>query len=609
MDEALRRKLDLVPGDPGVYLWKDETGRIIYVGKAKVLRHRVRSYFQNLDEKDPKTLRLIGRVRDVDWIVTHTEKEALILEATLIKRHTPRYNIRLRDDKRFLCLKLDTAHPFPRLYLVRRIQRDGAVYYGPFDNARAARETLRFANVNFPVRKCSDQQFAGRTRPCIQHQIHRCRAPCVGLIDREAYAAIVQQVRAFFAGQLPDIIPELRAEMERLSAALQFEEAAAIRDRIEAIEQTLSRQQAARPTLVDSDVFGFYREGAAVVIVCLFVRAGAIIGQRVFPFKGQEDDSPVVLAQLLGQYYSQDNYLPREVLLPFEPEGGIELFADWLSEQARVKVALRVPQRGEGRELADMANLNAHRQFEVRQSQLVSADDVLDELRAKLHLPRTPETIECFDISNISGTLAVASLVRFAQGEPDKAGYRRFRIRLPNEPNDYAMMREVLSRRLARGVAEGNLPDLLLVDGGKGQLNIAVEVLAEFHQTAQPVAAITKIKDLEPGETGAHDKVYLPGRKNAVTFRANNNALLLLQRVRDESHRFAIEYHRLLRSKKITASELDEVPGLGGVKKKALLRVFGSVKRVREATLDELAAVPGIGPKLAEAIHQHLLTR
>ena len=363
-----------------------------------------------------------------------------------------------------------------------------------------------------------------------------------------------------------------------------------------------------RPALDDCDVFGLHRAGAAVVAVCLFVRNGAIIGQRVFPFKGIEDDSPVILAQLLGQYYSQDNYIPREVLVPFEPEGGAELFAEWLTELSGKKTALRAPQRGEGRELADIAALNAERQFQVRQHQLLSVDDVLDELRAKLHLPRAPETIECFDISNISGKLAVASLVRFVEGEPEKSGYRRYRLRLKDEPDDYAMMHEVLSRRIARGVTEQNLPDLLLVDGGKGQLNIAREVLAEHQLDAQPLAAIAKIKDLEPGDAGAHDKIYLPGRKNAVTFHAHSNALLLLQRVRDESHRFALDYHRLLRSKKITASVLDEIPGLGEVKKKALLRAFGSVKRIREASAEELAAAPGIGPKLAEMIRRHLAT-
>jgi len=604
--DDLEQKLQLVPTDPGVYLWKDENGEILYVGKAKVLRNRVRSYFQRTDELDPKTRVLVSRVRDLDWIVTDSEKEALILENTLIKKHRPRYNVLLKDDKRFLCVRLALGHDFPRLYVVRRMKRDGDAYFGPFDNATAARETLRFLNTNFPLRKCSDHQFAARTRPCLQHQIGRCHAPCVGLIDKESYARIVRQVRSFFAGRYQEIIAALTEQMRERSTAMAFEEAARLRDRIRAIETTLQKQKVVDPSLIDRDVFGLYREGAAVVVCQLYIRNGAITGQRTFALGNVERDDASLLAQVLGRFYSEDVFIPRQVLVPVEPDGGLELYAQWLEERGGRRVELRLPQRGEAKQLVEMATNNARRQFTVRRSQLISREEVLEEIRQRLHLPRTPETIECFDVSNVSGKLAVASLVRFANGEPDKAGYRRYRIRLRDEPDDYAMMHEALTRRIARGVEEGGLPDLLLIDGGKGHLNVAREVLHALNLFEQPVASIAKVKDLAPGDQAAKDKIYLPERKNPVNLKANSNALHLLQRIRDEAHRFAIEYHRTLRSKKMVGSVLDDIPGLGAEKKKALLKTFGTIKAVKAAGIEELQQAPGIGPRLAQTIYGHL---
>lgn len=606
MSEApLEEKLKRVPRDPGVYLWKDERGKVLYVGKAKVLRNRVRSYFQRVDDKDIKTRLLVARIRDVDWIVTDSEKEALILEATLIRKHKPHYNIKLRDDKRFITIKLGMRHPFPRLYVVRRVKRDGDVYYGPFSQAQPARETLRFLNSAFTLRKCSDRQFASRKRPCLQHQIGRCHAPCVGNITSEQYAKIVDRVRAFFSGRLSEVISDLTAEMQAHSKALEFEKAAHIRDRIAAIEQTLEKQKAADVSLDDRDVFGIYREGTAMVICQLYIRGGAVTGQRTFPFKNVEEDNATVLSQLLSLYYFEDAFIPAQILLPLEPEGGSELYLDWLSELAGKRIQMRVPQRGEAKQLVEMAARNAERQFAVRKSQLISKETVLTEIQRKLHLPHPPETMECFDVSNISGTLAVASLVRFAGGEPDKSGYRRYRLRLKNEPDDYAMMREVLTRRISRGINEGNLPDLLLIDGGKGHLNVALTVLAEHEVTNQPLAGIAKIKDRRPDDLGPEDKIYLPGRKNPVNLKKGSNELLLLQRLRDESHRFANEYHRRLRSKKMVASELDIIPGLGTAKKKALIKTLGSIKAIRQASVEQLTQAPGIGLKLAQTIVQH----
>jgi excinuclease ABC subunit C len=604
-DDRLRRKIDDAPTDPGVYLWKDANGKIIYVGKAKVLRNRVRQYFQNIEDKDVKTRLLLAHIADVDWLVTSTEKEALILEATLIKRHLPRYNIRLRDDKRFISLRIDMSHPFPRLYIARKVKRDGGRYFGPFSNAKAARETVRFIDANFMLRKCSDANFAARERPCLQHQIRRCYAPCVGYIVRERYMGLVEEVTMFFAGRLQELLDDLRADMGEAATALDYENAARLRDRIAAIERTLEKQRAAAHGRGDRDVFGLHREGAALVICQLYVRAGSIVGQRVYPFKNIEDEDGQALRQLIGVYYTGDNLLPEQVLLPVEPEGGTEALADWLSDLAGRNVEVRVPQRGEGKDLIDIANTNARRHLEARRDTLLAAADTLADLQTKLGLPRLPETIECFDVSNVQGKLAVASQVRFTQGEPDKKGYRRYRIRLKDEPDDYAMLREALTRRLRRGVLEGDLPDLLLIDGGKGHLNVALAALAECGVDDQPTASIAKVKDLAPDDVSPTDKIYTPGRKNEISFKPESHAFRLLQRIRDETHRFAIEYHRLLRSKQLAASELDEIEGIGPEKKRALLKALGSVKRIREAEIAALAEVPGIGPTLAKAIHHH----
>jgi excinuclease ABC subunit C len=394
--------------------------------------------------------------------------------------------------------------------------------------------------------------------------------------------------------------------MEARAAAFEYEEAARLRDRLRAIEKTLEKQRATRHGRDDSDVFGIYREGAAIVVGQLFVRGGAITGQRIYPFTNLEDDDGQVLRQLLGVYYTGGAIMPAHVLLPVELEGGNEPFAEWLSDLAGRQIEVRVVQRGEGRELVELATTNAQRHFAARRHTLAAPTDVLGDLQTKLHLPRLPETIECFDVSNVQGKLAVASQVRFAQGEPDKSGYRRYRIRTKQEPDDYAMLREALTRRLRRAPTADDRPDLLLIDGGRGHLNVALTALREAGHADQPTAAIAKIKDLAPGDAGPADKIYLPGRKNAVLFRPGSHALHLLQRIRDEAHRFAIEYHRRLRRRHLVASELDAIAGVGPAKKRALLRAFGSVKRVREAARDDLAKVPGIGARLADTLFRHL---
>jgi len=604
--DGLQAKIETAPKTPGVYFWKDETGQIIYIGKAKVLYNRVRSYFQRVEEKDPKTRLLVRHIADLDWLVTGSEKEAVILEAALIRQHLPRFNLALRDDKNFISLKLDLSHPFPRLYVVRKAARDGNLYYGPFSNARAIRQTLHFINTVFQLRKCTDRNFAARRRPCLQHQIGRCHAPCVGSIDQERYARIVEEVRLFFTGRITEILPNLEREMRECAAALKYEEAARVRDRLQAIRASLEKQRIVAHGRGDRDAFGMHRDGAALVICQLFVRGGVLTGNRVYPFKDAPEEDASVLRQLLGVYYAQDTVIPGQILLPLEPEGGLALLSEWFGELAGNAVELRVAQRGEGRELTALAAENARQYLEARHATLIDAADVSAEIMHKLGLPRAPETIECFDVSNLQGKQPVAAAVRFRRGEPEKSGYRRYKIRGKDEPDDYAMLREALTRRLTRGREDDDLPDLLLIDGGKGQLGVAVAVLEELEIRDQMVAAITKIRDLPPGDPGPTDKIHVPGRKNAVHFRANSHALRLLQRIRDEAHRFAITHHRLLRSKNLSGSELDAVPGLGAAKKKALLKTFGSVKRIKEAGEAELTQAPGIGGKLAAVVYRHL---
>jgi len=599
---SLEEKLKKIPKKPGIYLWKDKKGAVIYVGKAKVLANRVRSYLQ-IKGKDIKTRLLIVNICDLDWIVTDSENEALILENTLIKKYRPRYNIRLMDDKNYVCLRLG-KEDFPRISIVRKIKPDKATYYGPFSSSRAVRTTLRFLNKNFPLRKCNDRNFASRTRPCMFHQIGQCHAPCVGKISKEEYAKIVRHVNLFFDGQAELLTGEMNAEMLDAAELLEFERAAKLRNAIYAIKKTLERQKTVSADFTDRDVFGIYREGGSAVVSILYVRRGALFGHQTFPLSGMEYPAEEILASVIKQYYSRENFIPREIYVSCDLGSEGQVIESWMSETAGHKVRILRPVRGRKKELPALADKNAKTQFQARRNQIHDAQMVLEKVQKRLHLSQYPRLIECFDISNIQGTNQVAGQVRFVDGEPDKSGYRMYKIRTVKGQDDFASMKEVLSRRFAKSRDEAPYPDLVMIDGGKGQLNMALAALRELKIALPDVIGFTKIR--KPGVDEAEDMVYLPGRKNPVRFVRGGDDLFLLQRIRDESHRFAIEYHRKLRMKSMKKSILDEIPGIGPVKRKALIKKFGSVKRIQLAGVEKIAETKGFSMDLAEKLFEHL---
>ncbi len=600
----LVEKLRIVPKSPGVYLWKDRDGVVIYVGKAKVLRNRVSSYQAN--HKDFKTRVMIGLAEDLDWMVADSEKAALILENTLIKKYMPQFNIALRDDKNFLSIKLTTTEDYPRLTLVRKVTRDGSKYYGPFSNARAARNTLNYLNRHFKLRECNNRQFKSRTRPCLNFQIGRSSGSCCGKIAKEDYGRIVKQVRMFFEGRGEMLIRELNEDMKAASEQMRFEDAIQLRDLIFDMRSTLQKQESENLDQIDRDIFGLYREGASGCVLALYVRFGKTIGQRCFPFTNQEEDDGAIIAQVAQAYYAGGGIVPAEILSPQSWGDMAETLADWLNDLRGSKVRLLTPQRGDKMKLLAIARENAKQQFEQRRARLADAREILIGVQKKLRLPKLPLVVECFDISNVQGRSAVGSQVTFIEGEPEKSRYRRYKIRLKDTPDDYAMMHEVLHRRVKRAALEKVWPDLILVDGGRGHLSIAEAVLRELGAEHISLAAITKIKNREPEDRGPEDMAYRPGRKNPVTFRRGSSELFFLQRIRDEAHRFAIEYHRKLRSKKQTRSILDDISGLGPSRRKALLTRFGSVKRITDAAPDEIAQTPGFSLATANDLVRRL---
>jgi len=602
----LREKVSHFPAGPGVYRMVDAQGKVLYVGKAKDLRARVRTYLRDGADGRPRVRLLMARVADIECVVTDSEKEALILENTLIKRHRPRYNVTLRDDKTYLSLRLDVRSPFPRLTMVRQVKPDGALYFGPYSSARSLRETVDLVQRLFPLRQCSDAEFRQRTRPCLYCQIRGCRAPCCGLVDPPTYRGVVDQVVLFLRGRSGELLAGLRTDMAAAAGRLDFEEAARLRDRVLAIELTLERQKAVTHRPVDRDVVALVREGGEVQVAVLVVRAGNLIDRRAYYFPDLQGEAPEVAAEFLQQYYRGDRIVPAEVLVG-EALGSDEgaLLAEWLGEKRGRRVAVTTPKRGEKAALVAMAAENARQLLAERRRTKVGYEAALAELQARLHLPAPPRRLECYDISNVQGREAVGSLVTFLDGFPHKQGYRRFVVRTVAGADDYAMLREVLSRRLARRHAEGwELPDLLVVDGGRGQLAVAERALADAG-VAIPTAGLAKARALPgSGEAVEHspERVFLPGRVNPVVLPRNSSALFLLQRLRDEAHRFAVTHHRQRRSRAGLASTLDAVPGVGGKRRKALLKHFGSLKRVREASPEEVASVPGISLALARRI-------
>ncbi len=601
-------KLAGLPTRPGVYLLRDTHGKVIYVGKAKSLRSRVRSYFRGGDERAQVRF-LVSRVTSFETLVTSNEKEAFILENNLIKQYKPRYNIRLKDDKSYVSVKIEETSDWPRLVVTRKLVRDGSRYLGPFSSAWSVRETLGTLRKIFPLRNCSDTVFRNRSRPCIEYQIKRCPAPCCLEVDREEYTRNLAQTVELLEGRNQAIMRTLQTRMHAAAEALRFEEAARLRDQVKAIETTVERQQAVAHWGNDQDAFGLYREGGFVEVQVLLVRAGKLSGNQAYSFEDFEFPDDEVLSAVLTQFYGGERPVPDTILVPIPLEDAA-VRAEYLSERKGRQVEIVSPQRGSKLRLVQMARENAAHSYAERRDVGARRERMLEELQAKLHLRNAPKRIECFDISNIQGNLSVGSMVTFDEGEPCTARYRRYRIRTVAGADDFASMYEVLTRRYRRAREENDFPDLLVVDGGKGQLNVAVQVLRELEIDGVDVVSLAKMHVERDARATAvqrsEERVFLPGRKNPVVLRRNSTALFLLQRVRDEAHRFAITYHRELRRRDRLRSGLEDIEGVGPGRRRALLRHFGSLKRLRAASVDEIAAVPGISTRLAAGIHAQL---
>ena len=594
---SLEEKLARLPDRPGIYIYRDAKAQVLYVGKAASLRSRVRSYFQESRPRDPKTDALVRQIRDLEYVVTDNELEALMLEANLVRKHRPRYNIILRDDKHYPFLKLTTNEEFPRLLVARRVQNDGATYYGPFYPATAMRETLKLTRQLFPLRTCAITIDGTLERPCIQYSIHRCNAPCTGWETREGYAKTIREVTQFLEGRDEDLALRLTREMEEAAVETKFERAAVLRNQIQALNKVRERQKIISTDEVDQDVIGVVRQGSDACVEFFFVRKGRLVGQEAFFFDrvaGWADGE--ILSAFVRQFYGKAVAPAPEILVSEDlPEA--ELTTEWLSTLAGRRVQIVVPQRGPRREFVAMAEANA---AIALQNHLLSRDDrqqvVLEELRRALTLPGLPNRIEGYDISHVQGSEQVGSLVVWENGSMKKEDYKRFRIKTVAGADDFAALGEVLTRRFARALEQGTpLPDLVLIDGGRGQLNVGLKVLQELGLDYLPVVALAK----------QQEEVYVGESLHPLALDPTSPALHTLQKIRDEAHRFAITYHKKLRSKRTLQSVLDTIPGVGPTIRTSLLKTLGSARRVRESSVAELAAVPKVTPKLAQRIFEH----
>lgn len=620
-----------LPTGPGVYVFKDASGRVIYVGKAVNLRSRVRQYFSLSDER-PTVRFLVERIANVETIVTDNEAEAILLENTLIKKHQPRYNIQLRDDKDFVSLRINASHEWPMVNVIRRPAPDpGSLTFGPYSSAGAVRETLRFLRRTFPLRTCRDTTLYNRTRPCLEYQIGRCVAPCVGYVTQEEYRRLQDQVVLFLKGRNTELKDQLDHDMRVAAAREEFEKAAKLRDRLKAVERVLEEQKVDSHDESDRDVFGFYREADRGAVAVLSVRGGRLVENRHYLFDESAEEDGELLTNFVVQYYAERE-VPPEVLLARElPE--LSALAEVLEQARQAKVALRTPQRGAKKDLVAMAGSNAESVFRRTHDKETGVRRDLESLARALDLVGPPNRMECVDLSMIQGSAPVGAIVVFVDGQPAKELYRRFHIKdlaaiaaAGQELSDFAMMKEVLSRRFAKASAASRggplaslakegpdpasaegpwaLPDLLVVDGGKGQLQVAEAVLVELGITGLPLCAIAKDPEHGKAKGPSEERIFVPGRANPVAFQREKGGMFLLQRIRDEAHRFAITFHRQTRRRSTLRSALDSIPGIGDTRRKALLRHFGSAKKVALATLDELLEVPAMSRGAAEAVYR-----
>ncbi|MDX1973680.1 MAG: excinuclease ABC subunit UvrC [Candidatus Sumerlaeia bacterium] len=604
-----------LPTNPGVYIMKDARDTVIYVGKAKSLRSRVRSYFREGGDGRYTVSFLVNRVAAIETILTENEKEALLLENTLIKKHKPRYNVRLRDDKTYLSLRFDLGHKWPRLHPTRRRNlTDKAQYFGPYSSGASMKETIRFLQRLFPIRSCSDHELESRVRPCILHQIERCCAPCAKPVDPAEYRQYVDQTLLFLKGKQDEVIRILEKRMLEYSELMLFEKAALVRDQIQKLRQTVEVQNTHSHRSFNRDVVGMCREGGKIGFMVLSYVRGKLDGNSTYTVRDTDLSDGEVLEGFLSQFYDTTRPVPLDILIPAEVDNR-ELLEELLAAQRDGGgVHLRVPQRGEKKRLMELAQKNARAVLERALAGQKTIEETLESLQGALGLPRIPRHIECFDISNFQGAFSVGSMVCFKNAEPFKAGYKRFRIKNVEGQNDFAMMNEVLTRQYKR-VQEGEIeaPDLIVIDGGIAQLNVAVEVLASLGLLEKiPVVGMAKSRRKgaahSPHEekTVTEERIFLPGRKNPVTFRRADAALRLLVQIRDETHRFGVKYHRLLREKNALKTGLEEVAGLGEKRLNVLLEHFGSLRNVQEASWEEMREVKSLPEKVLRSVYELL---
>ncbi len=611
--DRIKTRLAGLPASPGVYLMRDTKNRVIYVGKAISLRNRVRSYFQASAQMTAKTHQLVSEIADLDWIVTGSELEALILECELIKKYRPRYNIRLKDDKRYPYIKVTWQEDYPRILIVRNMRQDGARYFGPFTSSQAVYRTLDLLRRLFPYRTCNRDITGKDRRPCLYYHIKRCTGPCIGAIGREEYRAIVDRACLFLEGKQEQIIDQLRSEMQTASEGLQFERAAEIRDTIDAVSKIVESQRIVSANLRDHDFVAFARDDGEACVQVFFLRGGRLVGREYFVLTGTtEEASSEILSSFIKQFYDEAAMVPPEILVQTDLDE-MAVLQEWLRRRRGSKVLIKTPRRGDKKAVMQLAVENATATLQKLRSEweadISKHTAALGELQEALDLPRPPARIECYDISHLQGSASTGSMVVFSQGVPSKRDYRRFRIKTVDGVDDFAAMAEVLRRRFRRASearskrsVDGKedrwaiMPDLVIVDGGKGQLSAAREALEEAGVENIPVAGLAK----------RNEELYLPGRPAPILLPRTSQGLYLVQRIRDEAHRFAITYHRKLRSKQSNRSVLEQVPGIGPKRRQALLKAFGSLDGIREASIEELAAVPGMSRTAAKQLSEYL---
>jgi len=609
----LAPQLKTVPTNPGVYLFKNEQENVLYVGKAANLSNRVRSYFMEHKNLPSKIQRLMSKISDIEFIVTNSEQEALILECSLIKKYRPRYNVRLKDDKTFPYLKINITEDWPGVYVTRRFQKDGARYFGPFASAGSVRKTLRLIKKIFPFRSCTKTITGRDKKPCLEYHIHRCLGPCIGAVTREEYHEMINQVIQFLEGKQELVLRQLNQKMMEASHRFQFEKAALLRDQIKAIEKVIEAQKIAVTLKGEQDVIALAQDKGLACVEIFFIRNNKLVGRDHFIMENIYDETPnEIITSFVKQYYASASYIPPLILLR-NPVNESATLTEWLKGQRGNSVKLQVPERGAKKQLMNMAIENANKELQLakaREMNLETITSALQQLKDKLCLPRIPLRIECYDISDIQGALAVGSMIVLEKGMPKPAHYRRFKIKTITGADDYAMIQEVLRRRFRRTVSITGkeneplpqkdswaiIPDLILIDGGKGQLNAAVNAIRELEVHSVPVASIAK----------ENEDVFIPGRSEPLDIPKDSPALHTLQRARDEAHRFAVSYHQKLRRKKGIASLLDDIPGIGPKRKRALIIKFRSVKGIKEASLEKLSQTKSMTLALAHKVKEYL---